>query len=57
MKGGLGLRDLHLENLALLEKQCWRVISEPQSLWARLMKSIYFSGNHILRSPIGKTRS
>lgn len=35
--GGIGLRDIHMTNKAMLAKSCWRFITEPQSLaskWA-----------------------
>ncbi|CAN1181617.1 Putative ribonuclease H protein At1g65750 [Linum perenne] len=41
-KGGLGFRDLHHFNLALLAKQGWKIISEPNSLLARFYKGKYF---------------
>ena len=37
--GGLGFRKFQDFNVALLAKQCWRLISEPNSLWARVMKA------------------
>lgn len=40
-KGGLGYRDLHLFNLAMLARQAWRLIQVPDSLCARLLKARY----------------
>ncbi|GAA0163406.1 hypothetical protein LIER_39590 [Lithospermum erythrorhizon] len=40
--GGLGFRDLRLLNLALLSKQVWRIITNPQGQLARVYKARYF---------------
>ena len=40
--GGLEFRDLALFNNALLAKQCWRLMMEPNALWAMVVKGIYF---------------
>ncbi|OMO56897.1 reverse transcriptase [Corchorus capsularis] len=39
--GGLGLRSMELHNRVLLQRTAWRFISEPNSLWVRLLKSKY----------------
>jgi len=41
-KGGLGYRDLHLFNLAMLARQGWRLIMEPNLLCAQVLRAKYF---------------
>lgn len=38
-RGGLGFRDLHAFNLALLSKKGWRIMENPTSLIARIYKA------------------
>ncbi|BFG15867.1 hypothetical protein CerSpe_021410 [Prunus speciosa] len=37
--GGLGFRNIHEFNLALIAKQCWRLVHDPDSLWAQTLKA------------------
>lgn len=51
--GGLGFRDTELFNLAMLAKQGWRVLREPDSLCAKILKAVYFPSVDILDAELG----
>ncbi|KAM1648485.1 hypothetical protein ACFX2K_009875 [Malus domestica] len=48
--GVMGFRDLMVFNTALLAKQCWRLIHEPDSLWTRVLKDRYFLHDSFLKA-------
>ena len=47
-KGGMGFRDLHSFNLAMLAKQCWRLLQRPDSMCAQVLKAKYYPNGDIL---------
>jgi hypothetical protein len=48
--GGMGFRDFHSFNLAMLAKQSWRLINEPDSLCARVLRAKYYPDGDILKA-------
>lgn len=51
--GGLGFRDTHLFNLAMVAKQAWRLIQDTESLSARLLKAVYYPSCEVLDAELG----
>lgn len=49
-KGGLGFRDLHGFNIALLGKHVWNFMQNPHSLVTRVFKGRYFPHKYILKA-------
>jgi len=52
MEGGLGFRELTIFNKALLAKQGWRIIQEPNSLVTQVLKAKYFPHGSFLISKV-----
>jgi hypothetical protein len=46
----MGFRDFHSFNLAMLSKQVWRLISDPDLLCARVLRAKYYSHGDILKA-------
>ena len=51
--GGMGFRNLQAFNLAMLAKQAWRIMKNPNSLIARIYKAKYFPFSDILSAKLG----
>jgi hypothetical protein len=55
--GGMGFRDLEVFNLALLAKQGWRLVQQPDSLVARVLQDKYFRGSDFMHVTKGRNIS
>ena len=53
----MGFRDLESFNLALLSKQVWRLLSEPDSLCAQVLRAKYFPSGDLLNCELKKGSS
>jgi hypothetical protein len=56
-KGGMGFRDIHCFNLAMLAKQAWRMITHPDSLCATILKAKYYPNEDLLSVNLKKGAS
>ncbi|KAG5533573.1 hypothetical protein RHGRI_027682 [Rhododendron griersonianum] len=55
--GGMGFKDFESFNVALLAKQFWHLTKEPNSLWARVLKGLYFPKKECIEAARGSTPS
>ncbi|PNX79261.1 ribonuclease H [Trifolium pratense] len=56
-QGGLGFRDIHMFNLAMIAKQGWNIMTKPHTLVSRLYKARYFPNSSLFESKIGHNPS
>lgn len=52
-RGGLGFRELYFFNLAMVAKQYWRILHQPQSMVARILKARHFPRRDVGNAKIG----
>ena len=57
LRGGMGFRNLQAFNLAMLAKQGWRLLSNQNSLCARVYKAKYYPNGNVLNAKLGSNPS
>ena len=57
LQGGMGFRNIQAFNLAMLAKQGWRILTNPDSLMARVFKVKYFPFDDVLNFKKGSNPS
>ncbi|KAJ9134910.1 hypothetical protein P3X46_032151 [Hevea brasiliensis] len=56
-RGGMGFKDLEKFNLSCLAEQSWRLITDPNSLWSRIIKGLYFPNSSFRNASHGRRSS
>lgn len=55
--GGLGFREIQSYNDAFLAKLSWRILTNPSSLFARVLQGKYCKDHHFLKVPLSSSTS
>ena len=56
-EGGMGFRDLHAFNLAMLSKQAWKLTQGTNSLFYRVYEARYFPNCSFMMAQLGSNPS
>ncbi|PNX78963.1 ribonuclease H, partial [Trifolium pratense] len=55
--GGMGFRDFHHFNLAMIAKQGWNIMTKPHTLMAQIYKARYFPKSSLFEAQLGHNPS
>ncbi|KAH9683148.1 reverse transcriptase domain-containing protein [Citrus sinensis] len=55
--GGMGFKQLHTFNIAMLGKQVWKLLTRPESLVAKTLKARYFPRTSVNEAKLGHNPS
>ncbi|XP_015387797.1 uncharacterized protein LOC107177830 [Citrus sinensis] len=55
--GGIGFKQLHSFNIAMLGKQLWRLLTCLDSLMAKILKARYYPRNSVIQASLGHNPS
>lgn len=55
--GGIGFKNLHDFNVAMLGKQVWKLLKNPESLIGQILKARYFPRTSIVEADLGHNPS
>ena len=50
---GISFKRIYDFNIAMLEKQCWRLMTDPHSLVARVLKARYYPRASFVDASVG----
>ncbi|KAL6575261.1 hypothetical protein OROMI_012546 [Orobanche minor] len=56
-EGGMGFRDLSIFNVAMLGKLVWKLLQNPNSLVARILRARYYASGDLLNAGRGRSPS
>ncbi|CAL1391120.1 unnamed protein product [Linum trigynum] len=53
-EGGMGFKDFHQFNMALLVKQGWKILNGKEETWIKLLKGLYFPYGDFMEAEKGR---
>lgn len=57
IRGGMGFKDCSSFNQALIAKQGWRILRNPESLMEKILKAKYFKNSGFMEAKLGSSPS